>query len=64
MKAIIEIKENQRELIAHHLANPETKLLNHNQEETDDIKAADYLQVEITMEQLTFKPRKKREGNE
>jgi len=61
MKAIIEIKENQRELIAHHLANPETKLLDADRKPTDDIKSADFLQVEITMEQLTFKPRKKRD---
>lgn len=63
MKAQIEInKDTERELLAFHFANPETKLLDGDLVPTDEIKKAEFLQVDISMDQLNFKPRKKREG--
>jgi len=64
MKAILEInEETARELLAFHFANPETKLLDGNLVPTDDIKSAEFLQTDVTMEQLAFKPRKSKAVN-
>lgn len=63
MKALIEITaENALELIAFHIAEPGTKFLDADGTEIKDPRYADKLEVEISIEQLQYKPRKKREG--
>lgn len=68
MKALLQINhETEKELMRFRVDNEATTALFFIDTEgvfteTQSFQDADYLEVEITIDQLNFKPRKKREG--